>query len=246
MLLPKLKWDDREKQLYQRKISHKTELNLWTEDVETDTKSLLEIIYACSRRHCSFDGNKFKQKWFDSECQEVRTKVMKLLRLFRRTNSVEIGRQYREQKMLFFTSCMHMACQPGCEGDKESVSGPSAAVWTQKGLSQYFETKSGLKQGCLLSPILFSLFMDDIEESMEDGATQKLCSLCNMRVEEDVYHFIAVCPVLKEIKRECFWKRNPKKRPAGTTLNGEDWLTVTRYCRLAWRYRHELVMEFNY
>ncbi|XP_039279722.1 uncharacterized protein LOC120350427 isoform X1 [Nilaparvata lugens] len=47
--------------------------------------------------------------------------------------------------------------------------GATAAVWSQKGLSQYFDTHSGLKQGCLLSPILFSLFMDDIDESIDGG-----------------------------------------------------------------------------
>lgn len=32
-----------------------------------------------------------------------------------------------------------------------------SAVWTGDGLSEYFETYTGVKQGCLLSPLLFTI-----------------------------------------------------------------------------------------
>ncbi|KAK9508698.1 hypothetical protein O3M35_006191 [Rhynocoris fuscipes] len=43
------------------------------------------------------------------------------------------------------------------------------AVWTPKGLTDSFESKVGLKQGCLLSPTLFSLFMNDFNDFIEGG-----------------------------------------------------------------------------
>lgn len=44
-----------------------------------------------------------------------------------------------------------------------------AAIWTKDGFTQSFETKSGLKQGCLLSPILFSLFINDFPKCIGSG-----------------------------------------------------------------------------
>ncbi|XP_075163988.1 uncharacterized protein LOC142236632 [Haematobia irritans] len=48
-------------------------------------------------------------------------------------------------------------------------SNTQSAVWTGKELSSYFETQSGVKQGCLLSPLLFSLYINDLSESLGEG-----------------------------------------------------------------------------
>ncbi|XP_039298009.1 uncharacterized protein LOC120354675 [Nilaparvata lugens] len=48
-------------------------------------------------------------------------------------------------------------------------SNSTARVWSQEGLSDAFETNTGVKQGCLLSPLLFALFLNDLEENMEGG-----------------------------------------------------------------------------
>lgn len=45
----------------------------------------------------------------------------------------------------------------------------TAAVWTGRELSNDFETGSGVKQGCLLSPLLFSLYLNDLHEYLEGG-----------------------------------------------------------------------------
>ncbi|XP_055839011.1 uncharacterized protein LOC129906997 [Episyrphus balteatus] len=44
-----------------------------------------------------------------------------------------------------------------------------AAVWDGKKISQWFETKSGVKQGCMLSPSIFALFIDDITDGLPGG-----------------------------------------------------------------------------
>lgn len=41
-----------------------------------------------------------------------------------------------------------------------------SVVWNGIALSDYFETNSGVKQGCLLSPLLFALYLDDMNESL--------------------------------------------------------------------------------
>lgn len=45
----------------------------------------------------------------------------------------------------------------------------SFAVWDGNNFSEWFVTSVGLKQGCILSPLLFSLFIDDIVDCVEDG-----------------------------------------------------------------------------
>ncbi|XP_075150926.1 uncharacterized protein LOC142225034 [Haematobia irritans] len=44
-----------------------------------------------------------------------------------------------------------------------------SAVWTGTEYSEYFATVTGVKQGCLLSPILFALYLNDLHDQLEAG-----------------------------------------------------------------------------
>ena len=45
----------------------------------------------------------------------------------------------------------------------------STCVWNGEEISDSFDTKYGIKQGCNISPLLFSLFIDDIKEGLLGG-----------------------------------------------------------------------------
>ncbi len=44
-----------------------------------------------------------------------------------------------------------------------------AKVWTREGYSEEFGTACGVRQGCLLSPLLFALFINDMAEEIDIG-----------------------------------------------------------------------------
>lgn len=52
---------------------------------------------------------------------------------------------------------------------KSLYTGTMSAVWNGSDLSEYFETLSGVKQGCILSPTLFALFLNDLHDVLGGG-----------------------------------------------------------------------------
>ncbi|XP_037931563.1 uncharacterized protein LOC119666353 [Teleopsis dalmanni] len=45
----------------------------------------------------------------------------------------------------------------------------TAAVWDGNSLSKWFSSNTGVKQGCLISPLLFALFIDDLNNYLSEG-----------------------------------------------------------------------------
>jgi hypothetical protein len=52
---------------------------------------------------------------------------------------------------------------------KSLYDGTRAGVWLDGGMSESFATSMGVRQGCLLSPLLFSLFLNDLENCLGGG-----------------------------------------------------------------------------
>ena len=44
-----------------------------------------------------------------------------------------------------------------------------AKVWTKNGFTESFESSTGVRQGCLLSPDLFNLFINDLSDYIDLG-----------------------------------------------------------------------------
>ena len=51
---------------------------------------------------------------------------------------------------------------------KELYTGQEAAICTNCGIAEWFNIERGVRQGCILSPYLFNIYMEDI---MRDGRT---------------------------------------------------------------------------
>lgn len=67
----------------------------------------------------------------------------------------------------------------------------------------------------------------------------QLCDLCNGRVNEDIYHFVAACPILQEIRRLHFRESFISLEKLFEILNGAmGWLSLFKYCQHALSYRN--------
>jgi hypothetical protein len=73
----------------------------------------------------------------------------------------------------------------------------------------------------------------------------QLCSMCNMGVVEDVYHFVGVCPILAEFRKAQFNIKHLTPEAFREVLNGSNWNKLINYCKHAYMYRSVLVSEFN-
>ena len=67
------------------------------------------------------------------------------------------------------------------------------------------------------------------------------CTLCNLKVNENIEHFVKICPILKE-----FRSKNISDCNIINILNGGiDWKVIANFISLALNYRTQLIDEFN-
>lgn len=72
------------------------------------------------------------------------------------------------------------------------------------------------------------------------------CSLCNLHETETVFHFMAICPILKHIRKLHFGKNLLGRAEFEGYLNGRDWRSLGGFMKDAWGYRWHLTQEFNH
>lgn len=72
------------------------------------------------------------------------------------------------------------------------------------------------------------------------------CSLCNLNAREDIVHFLAVCPILTEFRLRYLGVRTLDVSSMRDYLNALDCHGLINFARSAWRYRFQLVQEFNF
>lgn len=75
--------------------------------------------------------------------------------------------------------------------------------------------------------------------------SNRLCSLCNLQNREDAQHFIAICPVLKEIRRIHFGNVELSEEEYIAVLNGQNFINLYNYVCCAIKYRLFLIEHFN-
>lgn len=78
--------------------------------------------------------------------------------------------------------------------------------------------------------------------------SRRICSLCSMREEETITHFLGKCPSLKEFRYRIFNKRLLEEDQVTKILNCNyegGWKSVYNFAKSAWLYRKQLVQEYN-
>jgi len=75
------------------------------------------------------------------------------------------------------------------------------------------------------------------------NSPNQACSLCNWERKEDVYHFIAQCPILREIRHDCWNRTTLTLEETINILNGEDWSKLNTYLTRSLLYRKRIHNE---
>lgn len=86
-----------------------------------------------------------------------------------------------------------------------------------------------------------------LNASMWREGERRLCSMCNLREEENVMHFLGICPILSEWRRKFFNSSILSQAECIDILNGvgNTWDNLYKYLVAAWKYRECLIAEFN-
>lgn len=84
-----------------------------------------------------------------------------------------------------------------------------SAVWNGKEISEYFETTKGVKQGCLLSPLLFTLYINDLHDYIEGGLCVESINIRLLLYADDIVLLADDIKILQNMidKLELYCKR---------------------------------------
>lgn len=77
---------------------------------------------------------------------------------------------------------------------------------------------------------------------------ERICSLCNMKEEEDITHFLGRCPILREMRVNYLARLTLSDQECIELLNKVDEKESTSlysYLSKAWAYRSRIIEEFN-
>jgi len=68
-----------------------------------------------------------------------------------------------------------------------------------------------------------------------------LCMLCSEQEVEDLFHFLAKCRALAEIRKDCLGEYVLTTSAIVDIVNGKDWKALAKYCKTAYHYRKSYV-----
>ncbi|KAF6211240.1 hypothetical protein GE061_014356 [Apolygus lucorum] len=72
------------------------------------------------------------------------------------------------------------------------------------------------------------------------------CSLCNLNEVEDIFHFLAKCPILSAIRKKWSGVGQMSREEFTRRLAQPNFVQIAGFCREAWSFRFQLVQQFNY
>lgn len=86
-----------------------------------------------------------------------------------------------------------------CQAIEKLYRGTYSAVWDGEAISKWFSTTTGLKQGCILSPLLFALFINDLEEEIGGGINIDEVNIKLLAYADDIVFLSDEVPVLQNM-----------------------------------------------
>lgn len=79
------------------------------------------------------------------------------------------------------------------------------------------------------------------------NSNQKICSVCNLRENEDIIHFLGKCPIYKHLRKHYFSEHFLDEQKVIDVLNGgQGWDNLFKYLKYTTEERNELISEFNF
>lgn len=107
------------------------------------------------------------------------------------------------------------------------------------GINNYFNDKYSINIISAICKARGELLMLEYAPHKNTGTT--ICTLCSNNQMEDVVHFLAVCPIFKEIRRVHFQRDVLPQSEAQEYLNGKNWIKLAEFIIEAYKYRKKII-----